>query len=144
MQHLHDLDSVNAFLTSARDALTPGGSLILDVFNPNPAKLARSAAQRYHHKSFVDAAGNEIRVEASSEYRSAAQILAFTLFYLRGGELIRQKQVNMRCFFPEELLAICRCNGLAVVQRYGDYDEQSFADNSPKQILVCEESSGID
>jgi 2-polyprenyl-3-methyl-5-hydroxy-6-metoxy-1,4-benzoquinol methylase len=74
MQHLHDFDSVNSFLTVARNALRPGGILILDVFNPNPAKLARTVAARYHHKSFLDAKGGEIRVEAASEYNSATQI----------------------------------------------------------------------
>jgi SAM-dependent methyltransferase len=137
MQHLHDLDSVNAFLTSARRALRPGGTLILDVFNPNPAKLARTDATRYHHKTVVDAAGNEIRVEAASEYHSAGQVLRFALFYFRGGELVRTKKVNMRCFFPEELLALCRFNGLDVVRRHGNYDETPFTDHSPKQILCC-------
>jgi 2-polyprenyl-3-methyl-5-hydroxy-6-metoxy-1,4-benzoquinol methylase len=137
MQHLHDLDSVNAFLTSAKHALRPGGTLILDVFNPNPAKLARTAATRYHHKTIMGTAGSELRVEAATQYNSASQILSFTLFYLRNGELTRTKKVNMRCFFPEELRAVCRFNGLEIVQRYGDYDETPFSSNSPKQILLC-------
>ena len=49
MQHLHDLDSVNAFLTGAKKSLKPDGTLILDVFNPNPIKLARVRESRYHH-----------------------------------------------------------------------------------------------
>ena len=137
MQHLHDLDSVNAFLTAAGNALQPRGTLVLDVFNPNPAKLARTTATRYHHKTIVDADGNEIRVEAASEYHSTTQILGFTLFYLHGGDLVRTKKVNMRCFFPEELMTLCRLNGLEVVRRYGDYDENPFIDDSPKQILFC-------
>lgn len=135
MQHLHDLASVNAFLVSARNALQPGGTLILDVFNPDPAKLARPSATRYHHKFFLDAVKNEIRVEISSAYQSAKQILAFTLFYLRHGSLIQTKQVNMRCFFPEELLAVCNFNGLELAKRFGDYNGNPFANNSPKQIL---------
>jgi hypothetical protein len=47
----------------------------------------------------------------------------------------------MRCFFPEELMALCRFNGLEVVQRYGDYDETPFNGNSPKQILFCRKTS---
>jgi 2-polyprenyl-3-methyl-5-hydroxy-6-metoxy-1,4-benzoquinol methylase len=141
MQHLHDLDSVNAFLTSAKQALRPGGTLILDVFNPNPAKLARTIATRYHHKTFMDATGGELRVEAASEYISATQTLGFTLFYLRKGELARTKKVNMRCFFPEELMALCSFNGLKVVHRYGDYGETPFTSNSAKQILVCRTAS---
>jgi ubiquinone/menaquinone biosynthesis C-methylase UbiE len=137
MQHLHDLDSVNGFLTSARMALERNGTLILDVFNPNPAKLARTAATRYLHKTIVTAAGDALRVEAVSEYHPAEQILSFSLFYLRNGKEVRTKRVNMRCFFPEELLAICRFNRLEVLQRHGDYDKTPFANNSPKQILLC-------
>lgn len=137
MQHLQDLDSINGFLSSARDALQPDGALILDVFNPNPSKLARTAVTRYLQKTFLDATGNEIRVEAASEYAAATQVLAFTLTYFRGGERLRTKYVKMRCFFPEELLALCRFNGLEVTGRYGDYDESGFTDNSPKQILFC-------
>jgi 2-polyprenyl-3-methyl-5-hydroxy-6-metoxy-1,4-benzoquinol methylase len=137
MQHLHDLDSVNAFLTASRNALRAGGTVILDVFNPDPAKLARTAAVRYHHKAFVDANANKMHVEAASEYNSATQILAFTLFYLCGGKLVRTKRVNMRCFFPEELLALCQFNGLDVVRRYGNYDETPFRKDSPKQIILC-------
>jgi SAM-dependent methyltransferase len=141
MQHLHDFDSVNAFLSSAKRALRPGGTLILDVFNPNVAKLARTAATRYHHKSIVDATGSELRVEAATQYDAASQILGFTLFYLCDGKVIRTKKVSMRCFFPEELMALCRFNGLEVGRRCGNYDETSFSTNSPKQILFCHNAS---
>jgi len=141
MQHLHDFDSVNAFLTSSKHALRPGGILILDAFNPNLAKLARTTATRYHHKSIVDAAGRKLHVEVASQYDPAGQILSFTLFYLCDGDLTRTKKVSMRCFFPEELMALCRLNGLEVVRRCGDYDETPFSDNSPKQILFCRNSS---
>jgi len=144
MQHLTDLDSVNAFLTSAKNALRPGGTLILDVFNPNPAKLTRTFETRYHHKTIVDATGRELCVEAATQYNSASQILALTLFYMRTGELTRTKSVNMRCYFPEELKALCRFNGLEVVKRYGNYDETPFSSNSPKQILFCRSMSGTE
>jgi 2-polyprenyl-3-methyl-5-hydroxy-6-metoxy-1,4-benzoquinol methylase len=142
MQHLHDLESIGAFLTSTRNALLPGGTLILDVFNPAPAKLARTAATRYLQKTFPDAAGREIRVEAASQYDAATQILNFTLNYLRDGALLRTKEVNVRCFYPEELLALCRYNGLEVIQRFGDYDETPFEKNSPKQIVLCRKAPG--
>lgn len=143
MQHLLDVDSVSAFLTSSRNALQPGGTLILDVFNPNPAKLARTVATRYHQKTFLDTAKTEIRVEAASEYHSASQILSFTLFYLHGNKLLRTKKVDMRCFYPEELLGLCRFNGLQVVQRFGNYDETPFTDNSKKQILFCRKQNNM-
>ncbi|MFI6549200.1 class I SAM-dependent methyltransferase [Streptomyces prunicolor] len=45
--------------------------------------------------------------------------------------------LSMRCFFPEELLALCRLAGLDVAQRYGDYDQSPFTSASPKQLLFC-------
>jgi len=137
MQHLHDLDSVLAFLTTARQGLRPGGMLLLDVFNPDVAKLCRGPELRYVHKTFADAQGREIRVEVATQYEPATQILAFTLFYLQGADEIRTKSVRMRCFFPEELLALCRMAGFDVVHRYGAYDESPFKGDSAKQILFC-------
>jgi SAM-dependent methyltransferase len=137
MQHLHDLASINAFLTSARNVLAPGGTLILDVFNPDVNKLSRSPNLRYPHKSIVDAHGRDLCVEAATQYDSSRQILAFTLFYLCNGDVVRTKNVSMRCLFPEELLALCAFNGLDVVRRFGDYDGSAFRAGSPKQILFC-------
>jgi len=140
MQHLLYLDSVCAFLQAVRQTLAPGGTLILDVFNPNLAKLTRDSSARYLHKTLPLPGGGEIRVEAASQYHAESQVLHFDLFYLRDGHLLRTKQVNMRCFFPEELLALCRFNGFEVTHRFGDYDESAFSDTSSKQILICRHS----
>jgi hypothetical protein len=107
------------------------------VFNPDVAKLCRGPELRYVHKTFADAQGREIRVEVATQYEPATQILAFTLFYLQGADEIRTKSVRMRCFFPEELLALCRMAGFDVVHRYGAYDESPFKGDSAKQILFC-------
>lgn len=143
MQHLLDVDSACAFLQSARRALLPDGHLIIDVFHPDPAKLLRTASERYLHKTIATPAGDTIRVETASSYRPDTQILHFDLFYLSGTDLLRTKSVNMRCFFPEELLALCRFNGLEVVQRFGSYDETPFSADSPKQILICRRAPAV-
>jgi SAM-dependent methyltransferase len=137
MQHLHDIESVHAFLTSARDSLTPDGVLLIDVFNPDPSKLARKSEVRYLHKMITAPDGSSVRVEASSAYRAQSQVLHFDLFYLVAGREIRRKQVNMRCFFPEELLALSKLAGLEVIDRLGDYDGSPLSDRSPKQLLFC-------
>lgn len=141
MQHLHDLDSVTAFLASARSALRPGGTLIVDVFNPDVAKLSRTSVVPYQHKSIVDSFGNTLDVQAVTYYDAATQVLHFTLDYLRDGVGTRSKKVSMRCFFPQELLALCRIAGLDVMWRCGDYNESPFTSNSPKQILFCRKNT---
>ena len=136
MQHLLDVESACAFLKSARRALRDDGCLILDVFNPSLPKLARTDAERYVHKTIAMPDGTSITVETASRYDAATQVLHFDLFYLRDGALLRTKSVDMRCFFPQELLALCRLHGFEVVHRFGDYDESAFHSASPKQLLI--------
>lgn len=136
MQHLLDVESAHAFLTAAREALAPGGRLVVDVFNPALTKLLKTPADRHVLKTLPHAEGGEIAVEVVSSYRADTQILHFDLHYVRAGQVLRTKEVNMRVFFPQELLALCQWSGLRVVERLGDYDGGPFAADSPKQILV--------
>ena len=141
MQHLLTGESVDGFLQRARRHLLPGGNLVLDVFNPDPKKLARGPDDRYHHKSFVGPDGAIINVDANTWYCSDLQQLHFTLTYHQEGRELKVKKVSMRCFFPEELRAICRHNGLSVTERFGDYDERPFSAAAPKQILICRDAA---
>jgi SAM-dependent methyltransferase len=137
LQHLHDLTSVNEFFSQAHKYLRPDGQLIIDVFNPSISKLARTFGMPHLHKTFLLQDGRRVDVEVDSEYLPADQILHFVLTYHSRNEIIRRKDVRMRCFFPEELIALCKMGGFDVVERFGDYDESSFKATSPKQLLVC-------
>ncbi len=138
MQHLLDIDSACAFLRSARAALQPGGRLVIDVFNPALEKLIKTPADRHVLKTISNGEAGPITVEVSSHYLADAQILHFDLFYLRAGQVERTKHVNMRVYFPQELMALCQLSGLRVVERHGNYDSSVFTGTSPKQILICE------
>jgi SAM-dependent methyltransferase len=140
LQHLHDQDSIMAFLNRARSHLRPGGFLILDVFNPSLQKLARPLGSPRNHKTFSLVDGRRVEVTSDSEYFRDSQILHFILTYRHEGRVIHTKDVRMRCFFPEELLALCRLGGFTVSKRFGDYDERPFECDSPQQILVCREA----
>jgi 2-polyprenyl-3-methyl-5-hydroxy-6-metoxy-1,4-benzoquinol methylase len=142
LQHLHDAASLEAFFLRAREHLEPGGTLIVDVFNPSVAKLARHIDQRRPHKAFVLPDGRSVAVDVGSEYLAELQLLHFELRYRVHEQLIRTKDVHMRCLFPEELLALCRAGGFEPVERFGDYDQSPFCADSPKQIVVCRNESG--
>ena len=136
-QHLHDIESVLSFFERIHRHLEDDGLLILDVFNPAPEKLVRKLGFPYPHKSFILKDGRQIDVEADSEYIQNTQTLHFILTYLCKGKVVLVKDVRMRCFFPQELVALCRMGGLDVVERLGNYEGHNFIASSPKQILVC-------
>jgi SAM-dependent methyltransferase len=144
LQHLHDLASLHAFFSRARSHLRPDGLLIIDVFNPMIAKLARGFGVPYSHKEFSLLDGRHVEVEADSEYLSDAQVLHFILTYRHERQIIYTKDVRMRCFFPEELLALCHLSGFEVVGRFGNYDETPFLASSPKQLVFCRPRVGGD
>lgn len=137
LQHLHDIESLLSFFECARDHLENDGILIIDVFNPDMSKLTRKVGNPYHHKNFTLSDGRPISVEADSEYLADTQVLHFILQYRHQGQLLLTKDVRMRCFFPLELLALCRLGGFEIVARFGDYDERPFSGEAPKQILIC-------
>jgi hypothetical protein len=135
LQHLLDRESVLAFLQSARRLLQPGGALILDIFNPDLTRLGRPAGHRHFHKNISTPTGDNMRVEVETRYDSPNRILHFELFYLVKGKLVRTKRVNLRCFFPDEMLKFCELSQLRVSRIYGSYDEAAFVASSPKQLL---------
>ncbi len=138
MQHLLDLDSLHSFLASARRHLCPKGVFIVEVFNPILSKLIRRRDIVYEHKKFTLPDGDVVLVTAASEYYADKQLLEIILRYYRGGVEFHRKHVEMRCFFPEELMALCQHNKLRVIHRFGDYDERKFEADSRRQILVCQ------
>jgi SAM-dependent methyltransferase len=144
LQHLQDLASLRAFFSRARAHLRPDGLLIIDVFNPSISKLSRRFGAPHSHKSFNLTDGRRVEVEVDSEYVPDAQVLHFVLTYRHEGQIIRTKDVRMRCFFPEELVALCHLGHFQVVERFGDYDETPFQASSPKQLVLCRPRVGGD
>jgi len=142
LQHLEDLSSLHAFFDRMRAHLNPDGILILDVNNPSVAKLTRKLGAPYARKSFYLSDGQRIDVEADSEYLADVQVLHFILTYRHEGQVVRTKDVRMRCFFPAELLALCELGGFEILTRFGSYDETPFTADSPKQIILCRPSAG--
>lgn len=142
LQHLEDLPSLRAFFSRVRVHLNLDGVFILDVFNPSISKLARSLGAPYPRNSFRMRDGRQVEIEADSEYIADAQVLHFILTYRCQGQIVRTKDIRMRCFFPEELLALCELCGFEVLERFGDYDETPFTAASPKQILICRARDG--
>jgi hypothetical protein len=46
-------------------------------------------------------------------------------------------ELNMRMYFPEELDALLKYNGLPVERKWGDVDGSPFGPSSTQQIPVC-------
>jgi SAM-dependent methyltransferase len=143
MQHLHDYASQAALFANVRKHLAEGGRFIFDVFNPKVEILARAAGERRLEREYEDPDGKgKMAFEYSSIYDDAAQVSHIQCYFLRrspnGEELdVREEQLHLRSFFPQELDLLVRSQGFEIVEKFGNFERKPFASGDPKQVVVC-------
>jgi SAM-dependent methyltransferase len=137
--HLASTDDVVAAFTAARRHLRSGGVFAFDVFNPDPAILARPRGRRFPVMTVDSAAFGQLSVESAHDYDAAEQIDRATWYISAGDE--RDKwvvPVVVRSIFPQELPLLLRAGGLRLLNRFGDLSKQSFGAGSRRQVCVCQ------
>ena len=89
------------------------------------------------HADDPDGKGRIIVTE-SYEYESDTQIKRIKTHHaIPGEELEIEGQLNMRIYFPQELDALIKYNGLVIENKYGSDDQAVFDKESEKQLIVC-------
>ena len=139
MQHLHDLNSLQRFLSRVREHLLPEGRFILDVFNPSLTILNRDPLTRYRDRIYADPDGKgSIALEQTAIYDDAAQVNRIRWFFSRPeAPDFRVEKLELRCFFPQELDLLLQCNGFSIVEKFGTFQRKPFTKGDPKQIVIC-------
>jgi SAM-dependent methyltransferase len=138
MQHLGNAEDLRGLFYCAASHLAPGGRFIFDVFNPDPLYLIRDPEEMLPVAYYQDpAGGGMVLVNETYSYDKAAQVSRLTWHYRseKTGRTVK-KSLNLRCFFPQELLALVHFNGFRVVARYGDFRRKPFTGASMKQIVI--------
>lgn len=138
MQHLGRLEEIEGLFASVSRHLAPGGLFIFDVFNPNPLCLVRDTEEMLPVAYYQDPSGKgKILVNETYSYDKAGQVSRITWHYRseKTGKTVK-KSLNLRCFYPQELLALVRYNGFRVLARYGDFARRPFSGESGEQVLV--------
>ncbi|MDD2804991.1 MAG: class I SAM-dependent methyltransferase [Elusimicrobiales bacterium] len=139
MQHLGRRQDLEGLFASVRRHLAPGGRFLLDVFNPDPRYLTRDQEELLPVAYYNDPSGpGKVLVNEQYSYDKAAQTSRIVWHFRRerDGRTVK-KRVNLRCFFPEELLALLHYNGFRVAARYGGFKREPFDAGSTRQVLVC-------
>jgi len=138
MQHLHDHESLAALFENVAKHLADGGRFIFDVFNPSIAILNRDYSQRYVERQYDDPEGRGIiTLEQTAVYDDAAQVNRITWYFsLRGEKDFRVEELELRCFFPQELDMLVQANGFEIEEKFSDFERKPFTGGGMKQVMV--------
>jgi SAM-dependent methyltransferase len=141
--HLHTPDDFERCVSSVKRHLKPGGVFVIDVFVPNLKLLICDPDEEYVLDEYDSPEEQgRVRIAARSRYESTTQILRTTTIRKIDGQPDLIGSLDLKMYFPRELEALVRCNGLRITDRYGGHAGEAFDESSRFQILVCEDSDG--
>jgi SAM-dependent methyltransferase len=146
-QHLVSIEDQLACLRAVHRHLAPGGRLILDMFQVNPAALDDPEWMREREDTPTT------RLPDGRSFRRTARIAAFHraeqvndvefavyVTYPDGRTERHTEWFPMRYFFPKEVEHLLARAGFRVVTVYGDFQRSPLANDSPDMLTVAEKS----
>lgn len=143
--HLLTTEQQLAALGQIHDALRPGGTLALDLFNPDAARLAEQNGALALDKQFALAEGARVHKFVAQQADMAAQINHVTFLY---DELDADGRVTrcalpfrMRWLYRYELEHLLARAGFALEHVYGSYDLDEYRSDSDLILAVARKLS---
>lgn len=144
-QHLIDVDDQMRCLRSAARHLAPGGLLVLDLFNTDPARM--------HDPKYLDETVEFEDLELLDGRRlgRSSRTVAFhparqyndteLIYHVEHPDGRAERLVHafpIRLFFRYEVEHVLARCGFALTACYGDYDRSPYQDDSPEMIVLAE------
>ncbi len=138
--HLETVRDQIETLETVRRALTKRGTLILDLFNPDPTDIAREDNRLVLDRSYI-LDGKRVQKFIAIDSDAATQTSHVTYLYDESddeGHLQRRTmRFVMRWFYRYEIEHLLARTGFVVRAIYGSYDLDEYATGSPRMIVVA-------
>jgi SAM-dependent methyltransferase len=139
LHHCASHRDVLQVLRGARDALLPGGRLLMDCYLPDPVLYRRDPTGRYEERHFLDPrSGTPITSWERSSYDPMEQV--HTVFYeyqhADGTETV--VQLDLRMYYPQELRAVLDWGGFRIVNEAADFKGTPLTPNALKWVAELE------
>ena len=138
IHHLYDNEDLFKAFAVVKRHLKEGGIFLLDCFNPNIQFIVESEKEQKEIAEFTTEDGREILIKQKMRFENKTQINRIEWHYYINGKFDSIQNLDMRLFFPQELDSYFEWKGFKIIHKFGDFEEESFNDNSEKQIFVCQ------
>jgi SAM-dependent methyltransferase len=138
--HLESVRDQLATLETARRALTRRGSLVIDLFNPDPIEIAREDNRLVLDRSY-DLDGRQVQKFVAIDSDAAAQTSRVTYLYDEADDVgmvtRRTMRFTLRWFYRYEFEHLLARAGFTLRAIYGSYDLDEYITGSPRLIAVA-------
>lgn len=136
--HLLELASLEACLSCVRAHLSPQGRFVIHVFVPRQDVLRRESRERELFAEYEDPdGGGKAVIEYTYRYEPDTQIKRITTYHRLGdGSGETTGALDMRMYYPQELDALLKYNGLRIVEKCGDVNGGAFDSDAQQQVIV--------
>jgi SAM-dependent methyltransferase len=138
IHHLYKNKDLFKTLSVVKKHLKEGGLFLLDCFNPNIKFIIDGGKELKEVTKYMTPDGREILLKEIMKYEHKSQINRIEWHYSIDGKFDSIQKLDMRMFFPQELDTYLKWNGFTIRNKFGNFSEKEFNDNSEKQIFICE------
>ena len=136
IHHLYKNEDLFKALEGIKRHLKEGSIFLLDCFNPNIQYIVESEKEQKVIAEYTTNDGREVLIKQTMRYENATQINRIEWHYFINGEFHSIQNLDMRMFFPQELDSYLERAGFDIIHKFGSFEEETFTDNSEKQIYV--------
>lgn len=138
IHHLYKNEDLFMAFNAVKKHLKKGGLFLLDCFNPNIRYIVESEKEIKEIAKFKTEDRRDVLIKQIMQYENKTQINRIEWHYYINGKFDSIQNLDMRMFFPQELDSHIEKSGFNIIHKFGSFEEDSFVDNSEKQIFVCE------
>jgi len=136
INNLASQDAQVACFQNAAAHLAPGGHFVIEVSVPQLRRLAPGESS-----VVFDLSDSHVGVD---EYEPATQGLVSHHFTRREGGCFELRSIPFRYVWPAELDLMARLAGMALRERWADWNRQPFTAQSTSHVSVWQKSAGPD
>lgn len=137
IHHLYNNKDLFKVFGNVKHHLKDGGIFLLDCFNPSIHSIVEGEKAPKEIATYTTEDGRNILIQQKMRYEKKTQINRIEWHYYINGEFDSIQQLDMRLFYPQELDSYLEWNGFKIIKKFGSFDEESFDNDSAKQIFIC-------
>ena len=138
IHHIYKNEDLFKTFDVVKKHLKDGGTFILDCFNPSIQLIVEGEKDQQEISKYTTEDGREILIKQTMRYESNTQINRIEWHFFINGEFNSVQNLDMRMFYPQELDTYLKWNDFNIVHKFGSFEEETFSDQSDKQIFVCQ------